>query len=110
MQTSARAFNGHCRRWAQSPVKQRTARPRSPRSASPQPWDLVLMDINMPTLDGYTVTERIRADRRNPNCNVIVVAYTAEPGNVARSLARRAGMDEFVSKSASMVELIGVLH
>jgi CheY-like chemotaxis protein len=76
----------------------------------PEPWDLVLMDINMPTLDGYTATERIRADRRNPNCNVIVVAYTAEPGNVARSLARRAGMDEFVSKSASIVELIGVLH
>ncbi|MDR6391526.1 ATP-binding response regulator [Paraburkholderia phenoliruptrix] len=75
-----------------------------------QAWDVVLMDINMPGLDGYTATERIRADRRNPNCDVIVVAYTAEPGNVARVLARRAGMDEFVSKSASMVELIGVLR
>ncbi|WP_027802200.1 ATP-binding response regulator [Paraburkholderia dilworthii] len=76
----------------------------------PQPWDLVLMDINMPVLDGYPTTERIRADHRSPNCNVIIVAYTAEPGNVARVLARRAGMDDFVSKSASIVELVSVLR
>lgn len=78
--------------------------------SEPTPWDLVLMDINMPALDGYTATERIRADRRNPNCNAMIVAYTAEPANVARVLARRAGMDEYVSKSASIAELIGVLH
>ncbi|WP_345816469.1 response regulator [Paraburkholderia sp. PREW-6R] len=73
-------------------------------------YDLVLMDINMPVMDGYSATEKLRADRGNPNWNVLVAAYTAEPGNVARVLARRAGMDDMISKSSSMVELITALR
>ncbi|CAB3793254.1 Sensor histidine kinase RcsC [Paraburkholderia ultramafica] len=76
----------------------------------PTPSDLVLMDVNMPVLDGYTTTERIRADHQNPNWNVLIAACTAEPGNVARALARRAGMDDLVSKSSSMVDLIRALQ
>jgi two-component system CAI-1 autoinducer sensor kinase/phosphatase CqsS len=63
-------------------------------------YDLVLMDINMPGLDGYATTERIRENRRYPNWDVLIVAYTAEPGNAARVHARRAGMDDMVSKSS----------
>ncbi|MFM0337102.1 ATP-binding response regulator [Paraburkholderia fungorum] len=74
------------------------------------PCDLVLMDVNMPVLDGYTTTEKIRAGREHPNWNVLIAAYTAEPGNVARVLARRAGMDDMVSKSCSVVELITALQ
>lgn len=74
------------------------------------PWDLVLMDINMPGLDGYTTSEKIRAGHRDPNWNVLIVAYTVEPSNVARVLARRAGMDELISKSCSVVELINTLQ
>ncbi|HEX7913548.1 MAG TPA: response regulator [Paraburkholderia sp.] len=76
----------------------------------PAPWDLVLMDLNLPVLDGYTTAETIRADRQNPNWNVLIAAYTAEPGNVARVLARRAGMDELISKSGSIVELVSALQ
>ncbi|MFM0047302.1 ATP-binding response regulator [Paraburkholderia sediminicola] len=74
------------------------------------PWDLVLMDINMPLLDGYTTTEKIRTDHQAPNRNVLIVAYTVEPSNVARVLARRAGMDGLVSKSCSVVELVSALQ
>ena len=74
------------------------------------PWDLVLMDINMPGLDGYTTTEKIRAGRQEPNWNVLIVAYTAEPSNVARVLARQAGMDGLISKSCGVVELVGTLQ
>ncbi len=74
------------------------------------PCDLVLMDVNMPVLDGYTTTEKIRAGSQNPNWNVLIAAYTAEPGNVARVLARRAGMDDMISKSCSVVELITSLQ
>lgn len=75
------------------------------------PFDLILMDINMPVLDGYTTTEKIRSDDEQPNgAHVLIVGYTAEPGNVARVLARRAGMDDIISKSSSMTELIATLQ
>ncbi|WP_025598570.1 ATP-binding response regulator [Burkholderia sp. WSM2230] len=73
-------------------------------------YDLVLMDLNMPVLDGYTATEQLRADRDHPNSNVLVAAYTSEPGNVARVLARRAGMDDMISKSCSVMELLASLQ
>ncbi|WNC92123.1 response regulator [Paraburkholderia sp. FT54] len=74
------------------------------------PYDLVLMDINMPVLDGYTTAERIRAGHDHPSWNVLIAAYTAEPGTVVRVLARRAGMDEIISKSCSVLELITALQ
>jgi CheY-like chemotaxis protein len=74
------------------------------------PYDLVLMDISMPVLDGYAATERIRADHACPNRSVLIAAYTAEPGNAVRVHARRAGMDEIISKSASVQELISGLQ
>ncbi|WP_245841154.1 ATP-binding response regulator [Paraburkholderia ribeironis] len=73
-------------------------------------YDLVLMDISMPVLDGYATTERIRADHQCPNRSVLIVAYTAEPGNAVRVHARRAGMDEIISKSSGVQELITSLQ
>jgi two-component system, CAI-1 autoinducer sensor kinase/phosphatase CqsS len=76
----------------------------------PFAYDLVLMDINMPVLDGYATTEKIRANRDYPNWDVLIVAYTAEPENAARVHARRAGMDDTISKSCSVLELITSLQ
>jgi two-component system CAI-1 autoinducer sensor kinase/phosphatase CqsS len=76
----------------------------------PSPYDLVLMDISMPGLDGYATSERIRADHQCPNRSVLIAAYTAEPGNAVRVHARRAGMDEVISKSSSVQELITSLQ
>ncbi|WMY06810.1 ATP-binding response regulator [Paraburkholderia phenoliruptrix] len=73
-------------------------------------YDLVLMDVNMPVLDGYSATEQLRAGRDRPNWNVLVAAYTSEPGNIARILARRAGMDDMISKSCSVIELFASLQ
>jgi two-component system CAI-1 autoinducer sensor kinase/phosphatase CqsS len=73
-------------------------------------YDLVLMDVNMPVMDGYTATEKIRADHRHPVGNLLIVGYTAEPGNAARVLARRAGMDDTITKSGSMMDLIVTLQ
>ncbi len=74
------------------------------------PFDLVLMDVNMPVMDGYTTTERLRADPDSPNASVLIAAYTAEPGNVARVLARRAGMDDMLGKSSNEAGLINALQ
>jgi CheY-like chemotaxis protein/signal transduction histidine kinase len=74
------------------------------------PHDLVLTDINMPVMDGYTTAKKIRANHQHPNWNVLIAGYTAEPDDVTRVLARRAGMDDVIRKSVSAVELITALQ
>ncbi|HEY4296716.1 MAG TPA: response regulator [Paraburkholderia sp.] len=74
------------------------------------PYDLVLMDISMPVLDGYAATARIRADSAGPSRSVLIAAYTAEAGNAVRVQARRAGMDDIISKSSGVLALISTLQ
>ncbi|MFP6560103.1 response regulator [Paraburkholderia sp. B3] len=73
-------------------------------------YDAVLMDVDMPGLDGYAATEKLRAERDSPNRNVLVAGYAAEPNSLARVLARSAGMDDTIGKSSGMVELIHALQ
>ncbi len=60
-------------------------------------YDLVLMDCQMPELDGYQTTQRIRA-RENDSQHLPVIALTAHvfPEDIER--CRSAGMDDFISK------------
>ena len=62
--------------------------------ANGQPYDIVLMDMNMPVMDGYQATEALR----NEGYKLPIVALTASamPENRARCLA--AGCDEFLTK------------
>ena len=61
-----------------------------------QPYDLILMDCQMPRMDGYQATERIRAlegARRTP-----VIAVTAHATQGAREACLSRGMDDFIAK------------
>jgi DNA-binding response OmpR family regulator len=58
--------------------------------------DLVLLDVQMPGLDGYTICARIRADASLAGVAVIIV--TANYGPAAVEAARRAGADDFLVK------------
>ncbi len=62
-----------------------------------EPYDLVLMDCQMPELDGFEATHRIRA-RENGSRRLPVIALTAHvfPEDIER--CRVAGMDDFISK------------
>jgi DNA-binding response OmpR family regulator len=58
--------------------------------------DLVLLDVRMPSIDGYTICARIRAD---PNLAAIpVIMVTANYGSAEVEAARQAGADDFLVK------------
>ena len=63
---------------------------------SRQSYDCVLMDVQMPEMDGFEATRRIRADPQL--AGLLVIAMTANAGSEDRARCLEAGMDEFVTK------------
>ena len=70
--------------------------------------DLILMDIQMPILDGYEATRRIKADARLRHIPIIVVTSYALSGDDAK--ARAAGADDYVAKPFSPRELLAKIR
>jgi len=75
-------------------------------------FDVVLMDLQMPVLDGYAATRRIRqfeaenpARRRTP-----VVAFTASPEEAIAARIRESGMDSILTKPAAPHAVCATLH
>jgi PAS domain S-box-containing protein len=76
--------------------------------ANPSAFDLVLMDVQMPVLDGHEATRRIRSE---PGlARLPVIALTAGALTSERQRARDAGMDDFISKPFELRELVSVIH
>jgi CheY-like chemotaxis protein/HPt (histidine-containing phosphotransfer) domain-containing protein len=70
------------------------------------PYDLVLMDCQMPEMDGFTATRLIRAQSsgvRNPRVPVVAMTANAMQGDRERCLA--AGMDDYIAKPIQAEEL-----
>lgn len=72
-----------------------------------QAYDLVFMDIQMPFLDGFEVTRRIRKDIGKKE--LPIVAMTANASNEDRENCIQAGMDDFISKPLAPAPLFKVL-
>ncbi len=72
------------------------------------PYDLVLMDVQMPVLDGLAATERIRQDPP-PHGPPRIVALTANATVDDQAAGRRAGMDDFLAKPIQEADLDLVL-
>jgi two-component system, sensor histidine kinase and response regulator len=70
-----------------------------------QSFDLVLMDIQMPGMDGLTATRRIREDERSTQLHLPIIAMTAHAMKGDRERCIAAGMDGYVSKPISGPEL-----
>jgi signal transduction histidine kinase/DNA-binding response OmpR family regulator len=73
-----------------------------------QPYDLVLMDVQMPGMDGLEATRRIRAELP-PGRQPRIVAMTANVLREQREACQAAGMDDFVQKPVTFVALRAAL-
>lgn len=71
-------------------------------------YELVLMDIHMPVMDGLTATRAIRA-LEAPKSHVPIIALTADVLQEARDQARAAGVDAFVTKPVTQEDLESVM-
>ena len=80
------------------------------RSSPAGRYDLVLMDIQMPVMDGYTATRRIRALNDPARAAVPIVAMTANVFEEERKRAFDCGMNGFLSKPLVIEALIAVLR
>jgi two-component system cell cycle response regulator DivK len=70
--------------------------------------DLVLMDIQMPVLDGYEATRRIKADPDLKTIPIIAVSSFAMKGDEEK--ARAAGCDHYVTKPYSPMQLLRTIR
>lgn len=73
-------------------------------------YDLIIMDLDMPVLDGYATAEKIRHGEAQGHEDIAIVAYTAEPAYMAHVKTEKVGMNGFVSKPCSRMELIQALQ
>lgn len=79
------------------------------RTAKPGQYDLILMDIQMPIMDGYEATRQIRKLENPETANIPIVAITANAFEEDRQKALEAGMNEHVSKPIDMERLLEIM-
>lgn len=72
-------------------------------------FDAILMDIQMPDMDGYEVTARIRSNERLEQRNTPIIAMTAHALGGEREKALRAGLNDYIAKPIDIHELERVL-
>jgi len=70
--------------------------------------DLILMDIQMPRLDGIEATKKLRADPRFKYIPIIALTALAMPSDRERCL--EAGMDEYISKPVNLKALVKIVN
>jgi len=73
-------------------------------------FDLILMDLHMPEMDGYTATSVIRKMENQEKCTIPIIALTAAAIKGEREKCIAAGMDDYISKPFETQELISMIY
>ena len=79
------------------------------KQAAPGQYDLILMDIQMPNLDGYEATRQIRALPDAEKASIPIFAMTANAFEEDRQNALAAGMNGHIAKPLDVPHLLRVL-
>ena len=77
--------------------------------ATTRPFDVVLMDVRMPVMDGYEATKRIRAFENKDVAEIPIIAMTANAFDEDRQASFEVGMNEHIAKPVSIEKLKDVL-
>ncbi|MFP4580202.1 MAG: ATP-binding protein [Candidatus Sumerlaeia bacterium] len=77
---------------------------------SQKEFDLVLMDIHMPVMDGFDACKKIRESMRNAQQQVPIIALTARALKGDREECLKAGMDDYLAKPIDSARLISMVH
>ena len=80
------------------------------RNSEPGEFDVILIDIMMPVMNGYEAAKKIRSLDREDAKTIPIIAMTANAFTEDRIRAREAGMDEHVAKPVDAELLIKVIH
>ena len=74
------------------------------------PYDVILMDIEMPVMDGVDATKAIRVAEKSTKSSAYIIATTANAMQGDRELYLAAGMDGYISKPMRINELVSALE
>ena len=80
------------------------------KNSKPGNYDLLLMDVQMPVMNGYEATRQIRALNNPALAGITIFAMTANAFDEDRKKALECGMDGFLTKPIVIEELIGTLQ
>lgn len=70
--------------------------------------DIVLMDLSLPVIDGWTATRQLRGDARTAGLRIIALTSHAMVGDEERALA--AGCDDYDTKPVDLARLLGKIE
>lgn len=79
------------------------------RKAPDDYYDLILMDVQMPVMDGYTATQKIRKFENPKKANIPIIAMTANAFAEERKRALDVGMNDHAAKPIDMNKLVPIL-
>jgi two-component system, sensor histidine kinase and response regulator len=74
-----------------------------------QPFDLILMDVQMPDMDGFEATGAIRKKEKESGAHTPIIAMTAHAMSGDRERCLNAGMDDYISKPIRGPALLGLV-